>query len=100
MRGAPRGAWLRTRASELLPLRRLRACRADWAALNHRLALAGVARQCHRHHMKVMIRTVSNAREIRYWLSRQRADVLVTDRPALAVAIRGRRKAEHARSGP
>lgn len=88
MNGAPRGAWLRTRASELRPLQRVRACGADWVAVNHRLALAGVARQCRRHHVKVMVWTVNNEREIQYWLRRRRADVLITDRPALAVAIR------------
>jgi hypothetical protein len=33
--------------------------------------------------------TVNHEREIQYWLSRRRTDILVTDRPALAVAIRG-----------
>ena len=79
---------LRAPLSELRPWSRLRACGADWVAVNHRLALAGVARQCRRHHVKVMVWTVNNEREIRYWLSRRRADVLITDRPALAVAIR------------
>jgi len=37
-----------------------------------------------------MVWTVNNEREIQYWLFRQRIDVLITDRPALAVAIRGR----------
>jgi glycerophosphoryl diester phosphodiesterase len=87
MRGAPRWQRLRTRASELWPEPRLRACDADWAALNHRLALAGVARRCRRRHRKVMIWTVNGEREISYWL-RRRIDVLVTDRPALAVALR------------
>jgi glycerophosphoryl diester phosphodiesterase len=70
------------------PLPRVRACGADWAALNHRIALAGVARQCRRHQVKVMVWTVNNEREIQYWLSHRRTDVLITDRPALAVAIR------------
>jgi glycerophosphoryl diester phosphodiesterase len=34
-----------------------------------------------------MVWTVNSEQEIRYWL-RRRIDVLVTDRPALAVAIR------------
>jgi glycerophosphoryl diester phosphodiesterase len=37
-----------------------------------------------------MVWTVNSDRELRYWLSRQRVDVLVTDRPARAVALRGR----------
>jgi glycerophosphoryl diester phosphodiesterase len=86
-KGASRLQWLRTRASELRPESRLRACGADWAAVDHRLALAGVARRCRRRHVKVMVWTVNSEREIRYWLGRP-IDVLVTDRPALAVALR------------
>lgn len=76
--------------SELRPWSRLRACGADWVAVDHRLALAGVVRQCRRRHLKVMVWTVNSDWELRYWLSRQRIDVLVTDRPARAVALRGR----------
>jgi glycerophosphoryl diester phosphodiesterase len=90
LRGAPRGEWLRTRVSEVRPLARLRACGADWVAVDHRLAAAGVARRCRRHGLKVMVWTVNNEREMRYWLAGGRADVLVTDRPGLAVAIRDR----------
>lgn len=97
--GVPRGARLSTLASELRPLPRVLACGANWVAVNHRLALAGVARQCRRHQVRVMVWTVNNEREIRYWLSGRRADVLVTDRPALAVAIRDRNQAAHARTG-
>jgi glycerophosphoryl diester phosphodiesterase len=80
---------LRTRLSELRPWSRLRACGADWVAVDHRLALAGIVRQCRRRHVKVMVWTVNNDLELRYWLSRPRIDILVTDRPARAVALRG-----------
>ena len=85
---AARLGWWRTRASELRPGARLRACGADWCAVDHRLALAGgVAGRCRRRHLKVMVWTVNSEYEIRYWL-RRGIDVLVTDRPALAVALR------------
>ena len=80
---------LRTRLSELRPWSRLRACGADWVAVDHRLALAGIVRQCRRRHLKVMVWTVNNDLELRYWLLRPGVDVLVTDRPARAVALRG-----------
>ena len=35
-----------------------------------------------------MVWTVNSEPEIRYWLSRHRADVLITDRPAAAIALR------------
>jgi glycerophosphoryl diester phosphodiesterase len=92
MKGAPRQEWLRTRVSELWPASRLRACGADWAAVNHRLALAGAAARCRRQRSKVMVWTVNAEREIRYWLGRP-IDVLVTDRPALAIALREQRAA-------
>jgi glycerophosphoryl diester phosphodiesterase len=86
--GASRARWLRTRLSELRPLPRLRACGADWVAAEHRLARAGVQRQCRREHVKVMVWTVNSEREMRYWLSDHPADVLITDRPAAAIALR------------
>jgi glycerophosphoryl diester phosphodiesterase len=77
-----------TRLSELLPMPRLRACRADWAAVNHRLARAGVLGQCHRAGIKAMIWTVDEDAEIRRWLADPRVTVLITNRAADAVALR------------
>jgi glycerophosphoryl diester phosphodiesterase len=88
--GLPPAARLRARASELRPLPRIAACGANWVALNHRLAAAGVWRQCRRQRLTVMVWTVNSPAEMRYWLSGDRADVLITDRPALAVALRSR----------
>jgi glycerophosphoryl diester phosphodiesterase len=88
MTNSSRAALLRTRASELRPLSRVQACGATWVAVEHRLAMAGVLRQCRRRHVKVMVWTVNGEREMRYWLTGHRPDVLVTDRPALAVTLR------------
>jgi glycerophosphoryl diester phosphodiesterase len=85
----PRSRRAATRLSELLPLRRLRACHADWAAVNHRLARAGVLAQCHRAGIKAMIWTVDEDAEMRRWLADPRVTVLITNRPAAAVALRG-----------
>jgi glycerophosphoryl diester phosphodiesterase len=95
--GAPRARWLRIRLSELRPLPRLRACGADWVAAEHRLARAGVQRQCRRQQVKVMVWTVNSEREMRYWLSGRRADVLITDRPAAAIELRDQVPAGNAR---
>jgi len=78
----------RTRLSELLPMRRIRACRADWAAVNHRLARAGVLAQCHQAGIKAMIWTVDEDAEMGRWLTDPRVTVLITNRPADAVALR------------
>ena len=56
-------------------MRRLRACRADWAAVNHRLARAGVLAQCHRAGIKTMIWTVDEDAEMSRWLADPRVTV-------------------------
>jgi glycerophosphoryl diester phosphodiesterase len=84
----PRSRRAATRLSELLPMRRLRACRADWVAVHRRLAAAGVVAQCHRAGIKTMVWTVDDDAEIRRWLTDRRVTVLITNRPADAVALR------------
>jgi glycerophosphoryl diester phosphodiesterase len=84
----PRARRAATRLSELFPLRRLRACRADWVAVHRRLAAAGVLAQCHRAGIKAMVWTVDEDAEIRRWLTDRRVTVLITNRPADAVALR------------
>ena len=83
-----RSRWAATRFGELRPLPRLRACRADWVAVNHRLAGAGVLAQCHRAGLKAMIWTVDEDADIRRWLADPRVTVLITNRPADALAVR------------
>jgi glycerophosphoryl diester phosphodiesterase len=84
----PRARWAATRCGEFRPMRRVRACRADWVAVNQRLAGAGVLAQCHRVGLKTMIWTVDEDAGIRRWLTDQRVTVLITNRPADAVALR------------
>jgi glycerophosphoryl diester phosphodiesterase len=84
----PRSRRAATRLSELRPMRRLRACRADWVAVHRRLAAAGVLAQCHRAGIKAMVWTVDGDAEMRRWLADQRVAVLITNRPADAVALR------------
>ncbi len=85
--------WLRrlsARGQDLFPLSRIRACGAGWAAIHQRLALAGVLRQCHRHGIRTMIWTVNSDAMIARWLADTRVDVVVTDRPRHAIALRER----------
>jgi glycerophosphoryl diester phosphodiesterase len=84
----PRSRRAATRLSELFPMRRLRACRADWVAVHRRLAAAGVLAQCHRAGIETMIWTVDEDAEMRRWLTDRRVTVLITNRPADAVALR------------
>jgi glycerophosphoryl diester phosphodiesterase len=90
-RGLARASWsqqARIRRSELCPMARLKACGADWVAVNRQLARAGVVAQCHRAGIRTMVWTVDDDREIRRWLADPRVDVLITNRPEYAVAAR------------
>jgi glycerophosphoryl diester phosphodiesterase len=83
------------RASELLPMRRIRACGADWVAAHHQLARAGVAATCRRHGIGVMVWTVDGDQLIDRFLASRTVDVLITNRPVQAAA----RRAGPARAG-
>lgn len=86
----PRRQWAAIRHSELYPLRRIRACGADWVAANYRLARLGVARACHQAGIGIMVWTVDADPLIDHFLLDQRTDVLITNRPQHA----SRRRAE------
>lgn len=85
----PRWRLPSVRASEFFPLRRLRACGADGAALNHQLA-GNVLRLCARHGLFTMVWTVNDEPLMRRFLADPRVDVLVTDHPRRAVQLRTR----------
>jgi glycerophosphoryl diester phosphodiesterase len=76
------------RQSELFPIRRLRNCGADWAAINYKLAQYGVIRACKRYGIGVMVWTVDSDALIRQFLIDQRIDVLITNRPYYAARLR------------
>jgi glycerophosphoryl diester phosphodiesterase len=63
-------------------------CGADWVVIEHRLARGQVLRECRRRGLRTMIWTVSRDRALRRALADPLVDVLVTDRPALAVTMR------------
>ena len=86
---------VRTRCGELFPLRRIRACGADWVAVHHRLATATVLAICARHGIGAMVWTVNQEPLIDRFLVDQRVSVLITDRPEFAV----RRRAALSRVG-
>jgi glycerophosphoryl diester phosphodiesterase len=86
----PRRQWAAIRHSELYPMRRIRACGADWVAANFRLARLGVARACYQQGVGLMVWTVDADPLIDQFLLDQRIDVLITNRPRHAT----RRRAE------
>jgi glycerophosphoryl diester phosphodiesterase len=78
-----------TRLSELFPSRRIRACGAHGVAAHQRLARANVLREATRHGLFTLVWTVNDDTLMRAFLAHPRVDVLVTDRPRRAVALRG-----------
>ncbi|GKQ39498.1 glycerophosphodiester phosphodiesterase family protein [Streptomyces sp. A012304] len=78
-----------TRAGELFPLRRLRACGAHGVAVHQRLARATVLRGAARNGLFTMVWTVNDDAGLRAFLADGRVDVLITDRPRRAVELRG-----------
>jgi glycerophosphoryl diester phosphodiesterase len=61
---------------------------ASWAALHYRQAEAGLAAQCRQRGIRTLVWTVNTDRALTRWLTCPDVDVLVTDRPARAVAVR------------
>ncbi|MCD7436828.1 glycerophosphodiester phosphodiesterase [Streptomyces lincolnensis] len=89
-----RGRLLGTRLGELLPMRRVRACGAGGVAVHQRLARTTVLREAVRHDLFTMVWTVNDDTLMRAFLDHPRVDVLITDRPRRAVALRGGRHDE------
>lgn len=73
---------------DMFPVRRLRACGADWVAINHRLARLGVLERCARHGFPAMVWTVNPDPLLRRFLADPRVAVLITDRPRRAAVLR------------
>jgi glycerophosphoryl diester phosphodiesterase len=84
--------WQRMRAPGLTRLDAALACQADWVAVHHRTARAGLLEECQRHGIKTMVWTVNRRRALARWLSHPRVDIVVTDRPAYAAALRDARQ--------
>ena len=88
LKEVPKRRWGAVRYSELFPLSRIRACGADWVAVNYKLGNAGVLEQCKRHHINTMVWTVDTDALIDRFITDSRVAVLVTDRPEDAVRRR------------
>jgi glycerophosphoryl diester phosphodiesterase len=89
-RGAPQQR-IRTRASELYPLRRARRCDARFLSVHHQLARYSVLRQTRRAGIPVHVWTVDEPALIARFLRDDRISGLITNRPATALALRAAR---------
>lgn len=76
-----------TRLTELFPEQRLRACGADFVAPNWRLLRLGLLRRMRELGLPVWVWTVNDDRRLRRLLN-DGVDMLITDAPARALALR------------
>jgi len=96
--GQPPWRQLRVRLSELFPAPRVRACGADFVAVNYRLAAAGVLRYCGRAGLPAWVWTVDDEVQMTRFLNDPRVTVLITNRPDLARRLRQPRPEYRGRS--
>jgi glycerophosphoryl diester phosphodiesterase len=78
----------RLRARGLSRLYRVLASGADWAVVHHRQARTGILAECRARGIKTMVWTVNGDQALARWLANPHVDVLVTDRPSRALALR------------
>jgi glycerophosphoryl diester phosphodiesterase len=71
-------------------LSRIRACQADWVALDHRLASAGLLAAVRGQGIRAMVWTVNGDALTTRFLTDPDVDVVVTDHPGRAIALRER----------
>lgn len=88
---AARFAARRLRAPRVSRLDPVLAAGSGWAVAHRRLARTGVLAECGRRGLKTAVWTVHTDRELTHWLASPLVDVLITDRPAHAMALRARR---------
>lgn len=84
---------LRTRVSELLPVRRAKACRADFVAPYARLARLGVLSRASAAGFSAYVWTVNEPRELKHFLADRRVAAGITDDVALAIELRNESQA-------
>jgi glycerophosphoryl diester phosphodiesterase len=80
----------RVRDPGLSRLDKVLAAGADWAVVYRRLARTGVLAECRRWRIKTAVWTVNRDKELADWLVSPDVDLVITDRPARAIALRAR----------
>lgn len=81
---------LLTRLSELFPERRTTAASPDFLTVNHKLAKLTLLRFSARTGVPLWIWTVDDAPTQEYFLQREQVEVLITNKPRQAAALRAR----------
>ncbi len=79
---------LRVRVRELVPFKTIRECNATGIAVEWRLATPALLYYARRHSLTVMVWTINKDWQIKHFIRNKAVDVIITDRPAAAMAIR------------
>jgi glycerophosphoryl diester phosphodiesterase len=80
------GGWIRS------PVDAVISSGAGWAIVQERLARAGALAECRRRGLATMVWTVNSDAALARWLGCPDVDIVVTDRPGHAIAMRGRQR--------
>lgn len=88
-RGLPFGEQARVRLGEIFPFSRITGCGATGVAAHHALATPVLRAWCKARGMRLVVWTVDDDRSLERWLGRGDVDVVTTNRPMAALAIRG-----------
>ncbi|HET9092839.1 MAG TPA: glycerophosphodiester phosphodiesterase [Acidimicrobiales bacterium] len=80
----------RLRAGELVPFSRVERSGATGVAVHYLLATPALRAVCRLRGLTVVVWTVDGDRQLARWLGRRYVDVVVTDRPLAATALRDR----------
>jgi glycerophosphoryl diester phosphodiesterase len=86
--GGPPWRYLQARWGNLEPRRRLRRSRADFAAVEQGLARSSLLDYCASMKVPAWVWTVNAESEIKAFMSDPRVEVLITDRPDVALRFR------------
>ncbi len=80
----------RTRLSELFPMKRSRRVNADFLAPHFRLLRFGFLGRAERNCKPIFVWTVNNEKMISKFINDHRIEAIITDRPEVALDIRGK----------
>ncbi len=76
---------LRTRFSELFPLKRINACNADFVAPNYQLFHFGFLKRMKKHNLPVFVWTVNTSKLLDKYCNHPLIDAVITDLPHIAL---------------
>jgi len=82
--------YIKTRFSELFPMKRCNMARADFLVPHFRLLKFGFLSRARKNNRPVYVWTVNEEAMIMRFLNENRVEAIITDRPDIAVAMRNR----------